>query len=66
MHQGCAGRPFFLQGWAGRGKGKNPQGGAKVKIRGAGRGEKASKWTNSQNFTKVHKEKYNITFYNIN
>jgi len=48
MHQGCAGRPFFLQGWAGRGK---------VKISGAGRGEKASKSTNSQNFTKVRKRK---------
>ena len=23
MHQGCAGRPFFLQGWAGRGNGEN-------------------------------------------
>ena len=46
-----------MQGWAGRGKGKNPQGGAKVKIRGAFWGEKASKSTNSQNFTKVRERK---------
>ena len=34
--QGCAGRSIFLWGGAGRGKGKNPRGGARVKIRGAG------------------------------
>ena len=40
MHavQGCAGRSFFQRGGAGRGEDKNPRGGAKVKIRGAGRG----------------------------
>ena len=47
--QGCAGRPSIPRGGAGRGKGKNPQGGAKVKIRGAGRGEKARKLTNCVN-----------------
>ena len=36
--QGCAGRSFFQRGGAGRGEDKNPRGGAKVKIRGAGRG----------------------------
>ena len=41
--QGCAGRSIFLWGGAGRGKGKNPRGGAgwggaRVKIRGAVRG----------------------------
>ena len=51
---GMCGAAFFP---AGRGKGKNPQGGAKVKIRGAGRGEKVRKLSNSQNFTKVRKRK---------
>ena len=32
-----------------------PAGGARVKIRGEGRGEKARKSTDSQNFTKVRK-----------
>ena len=40
------------------------RGGAKVKIRGAGRGEKARKSTNSKILQKC--EKYNITYYNIN
>ena len=61
-YQGCAGRPFIPRG--GAGKGKNPRGGAKVKIRGAGRGKKARKSTNSKILQKC--EKYNITYYNIN
>ena len=40
------------------------RGGAKVKICGAGRGEKARKSTNSKILQKY--EKYNITYYNIN
>ena len=61
---GMCGAAFFS---AGRGKGKNPRGGAgwggaKVKIHGAGRGgagrgEKARKSTYSQNFTKLRKWK---------
>ena len=62
-HQGCAGRPFFLRG------------GARVKIRGAGRGKgenprggaKERKSTNSNFFYKsAYNEKYNITYYDIN
>ena len=43
--QGCAGRSFFQRGGAGRGEDKNPRGGAKVKIRGAGRGKRTRKST---------------------
>ena len=55
-NQGCAGRPLIPRGGAGRGKGKNPRGGAKVKIRGAGRGG-AKKRANQpiQNFYKSAK-----------
>ena len=54
---GMCGAAFFSTG---RGKGKNPRSraewvGAKVKIHGAGRGEKARKSTYSQNFTKLRK-----------
>ena len=31
--QGCAGRSIFLWGGAGRGKGKNPRGGAKKRVK---------------------------------
>ena len=43
--QGCAGRSFFQRGGAGRGEDKNPRGGAKVKIHGAGRGKRTRKST---------------------
>ena len=49
---------------AGRGKGKNPRGGAGRRWKSAGRGEKVRKSTNSKNLQKC--EKYNITYYNIN
>ena len=37
--QGCAGRPFIPRGGAGRGKGKNPRGGAGRGWAGRGEGE---------------------------